>query len=98
MINQNRGWGILALVIIVAFVLIVQGAVGAISGDPHFYKLHAWPMGVAVLLAAAVVYLVVRHFSKEPRRAMTEATKRVLTIWVFVLAVAGVVLLFVRLG
>jgi hypothetical protein len=98
MINQNRGWGILVLLIIVAFIVIVQVIVGAVSGDPQFCKIHAWPRGLSLLLAAAAVHFVVRCFNKRPGRSMIEANRRVLNLWGFVLAVAGVVLLFVHVG
>ena len=88
----------LVLLIIVAFIVTVQVVVGAVSGNPQFCKTHAWPRGLALLLAAAAVYFVVRYFSKRPGRAMIEATRRVLNLWVLVLAVAGVVLLFIHVG
>ena len=105
-----KGWGILVIVIAVAAIIIIQGVVGAASGDPQFYEVHDWPKGLALLLAAVGVYFVGRYFNNKPGRVMIDKAtgrefvfRRVHSLffvrmeyWAFVLAAIGVVLFFVH--
>jgi hypothetical protein len=105
-----RGWGILVVLIAMAMLIAVQLATGAVFGDPEFYKVHDWPKGVALLLAAVAVYFAGSYFNSRPGRTMIDkATGREIVLrrvhslffvpmqyWGFVLAAFGVVLFFVH--
>jgi uncharacterized membrane protein YfcA len=107
-----KGWGILAVLITVAIVILVDFVTGSIYGDTRYYDNHNWPKGLALLLAAIPVYFVGVYLNSRPGRAMIDkATGREVMLrrshslffipmeyWGVVLLIAGIVLFFVRVG
>lgn len=105
-----RGWGILVFLITIAVMVIFQGIVGAVFGDPQFYKSNDWPKGAALLLSGVAVYFAGRYFNGKAGRVMTDkATGREVALrrihsmffipmeyWGFILAAIGLVLFFVH--
>ena len=106
-----RGWGILAVLIPFATLILVQVSVGAIFGDPQFYQKNDWPKGAALLLSAVAVYFIGYYLNHQPGRTVIDkATGRELVLrrvhslffipmeyWAFALAAFGFVLLFVHI-
>ena len=103
-----KGWGILAVLITAAVMLIFQGIVGAAFGDPQFYKTHDWPKGAALLLSGIAVYFTGCYFNGKPGRVLIDkATGREVTLrhkhsmffipmeyWGFILVAIGFALFF----
>lgn len=66
-----QGWGILVAVFFVVATLLCDWAVGAVFGA-NYVKLHGWPMGVALLLAAAASWQFGRHLNGRPARIVID--------------------------
>jgi NADH:ubiquinone oxidoreductase subunit 6 (subunit J) len=105
-----KGWGILAVLITFAIMLLADVGTGAVFGDTHYYDAHNWPKGAGFLLSGIIVYFVGVYLNSRPGRAMIDkATGREIVLrrvhslffipmeyWGAVLAVAGIVLFFVH--
>jgi|SRR5882762_6063339 len=67
-----KGWGILVVVIVVVCMVVIQGGIGLISGDPNFDKLHHWPFGLALLVSAIPIYFTGLKLNSSPGRVLLD--------------------------
>ena len=105
-----RGWGILVIAIVLPFVVVVQGACVLYTRDPHFNQNHEWPLGLALMLAAAPIYLIGRKLNPPPRQVLFDRYGREVAVrsrhslftiafenWAYLLAALGFLLITVPL-
>ena len=52
-----KGWGILAVIIPIVFILIVELLVNAVFGE-GFYQKSSWTLSLVLMLSAVLIYIV----------------------------------------
>ena len=61
----RTGWGFLVAVIVIGCSLLAEVGVEAAMKNEHYYQDNAWPLCVALLVAAALVRPLARIFNRE---------------------------------
>ena len=104
------GFGFLVPLITFAFLLVTELTVDSIMRDEHFYETHGWPKLLGFLLAAIVVWVIGEILHKRKGKVVIEKEtgKEIelksnhalffvpMRFWGPILAVLGVVFLFVK--
>jgi hypothetical protein len=105
-----KGLGILVLVIGFAIFVLTELIIESLTKNSAFYQLHGWPKLLALWLAAGCVWVWARYLNRRPGRVMIDkATGKEVVLrakhelffidiqyWPYILAVLGVLFLFVK--
>jgi len=70
-----RGFGFLVGVIAFGCSLFANLVADSIAGK-GYYEHHKWPLGIALLFAAAICWFVGNHFRKQPVRVVVDRAGR----------------------
>src|SRR5213593_2514369 len=67
-----RGYGFLVAVITFAVSLLTELMIEKINGDPTFYQSHSWPLAVALVISAAIIWTVDNRMSNQPEKVLID--------------------------
>jgi len=67
-----RGWGILAVVIPIAFLLLANFGFDALYGEGYYTKNSSWTAPLAVILSTPLIYFIGRKLNNKPARILID--------------------------
>jgi hypothetical protein len=67
-----NGWGFLVAVIVFSSSLLMELATESFYGDATYYQTHAWPLTVALLVAAVLVWVGAQFLDRRPKRVVID--------------------------
>lgn len=102
------GLGFLVPAVTLIALVLMESQVEAWKDDPTYYQDHGWPKLVGLLISASIVYGVARFLDARPTRTVIDKETGQefqlggghtffwlkIEIWSYILAVLGVVFLF----
>lgn len=67
-----EGWGVMVAVIVFGCSLLMELATESFFDDENYYQAHAWPLTVALLIAAALVWVGGIFLERRPKRVVID--------------------------